>query len=523
MNTRSQIPRGNKLFLPKIEYAKLSSEDRSFRGERPNVQPTLAAGENGNAVFENGEKIPLLNRDYSMGSFTRFSVLPPIKDTVRNGRRMSRSRRYSSGISFSSSNGPSPNQESNKKGDDARLHKYAEFSSVLVQQRIDSNADGNNLQVVGKPFARAKRRETRETGQRQFTTGRPPQRSLSSPVSSTESSCKGCQTLLRRHRSQTEAEKLSIDPKDLSMDALVHTCNKREELPEQVLARMSSGNIDTQNESHGQEKFDNRQSSGRSKDSTLTSKQSGSLQEQTIVEHDNIFSRVIRVSLLPIGPLQKGSHWACADSLFTCCGPFSRDCLDGDTLVHLKKCYSAIFDEISEESVTTHFERFASCRFNGDLFGSSKSRGDRSAFILARWCKSGGKIDDSGSDLRPGVVDFYMKQNVKVDGGYVSCILASVHWFQAHPARNSLGAPVEVWCKDLFEPEGDASFIPVQRIYGKFIPALDIVAEENVLVVCPLPSSTEAAMLNNEIFLLALSFFLLLILQVCIYNEILDL
>ena len=64
-----------------------------------------------------------------------------------------------------------------------------------------------------------------------------------------------------------------------------------------------------------------------------------------------------------------------------------------------------------------------------------------------------------------------------------------------------------MWCKDLFEPEGDASFIPVQRIYGKFIPALDIVAEENVLVVCPLPSSTEAAMLNNEIFLLALSFF----------------
>lgn len=110
----------------------------------------------------------------------------------------------------------------------------------------------------------------------------------------------------------------------------------------------------------------------------LTSKQSGSLQEQTIVEHDNIFSRVIRVSLLPIGPLQKGSHWACADSLFTCCGPFSRDCLDGDTLVHLKKCYSAIFDEISEESVTTHFERFVSCRFNGDLFGSSKSRGDLS-------------------------------------------------------------------------------------------------------------------------------------------------
>lgn len=274
MNTRSQIPRGNKLFLPKIEYAKLS-EERSFRGERPNVQPTLAADEKSNAVFENGEKIPLLNRDYSMGSFTRFSVLPPIKDTVRNGRRMSRSRRYSSGISFVSSNGPSLNQEANKKGDDARLHKYAEFSNVLVQQRRDSNVDGKNLQVVGTPYARAKRGETRETGQPQFT-ARPPQRSFSSPVSSAKSSCKGCQTLLRRQRSKTEGEKLTIDSENSNMDALVHTCNKREEFPGQILTRINSGNIDSQNDNRPQEKYDNRQPSGRRKDSTLTSKQSGS-------------------------------------------------------------------------------------------------------------------------------------------------------------------------------------------------------------------------------------------------------
>ena len=122
--------------------------------------------------------------------------------------------------------------------------------------------------------------------------------------------------------------------------------------------------------------------------------------------------------------MQKGDHWACTDSLYTCCGPFSRDCLDADALVHLKKCYGAVFYEIGEESVTTHFERFASCRFNGDLLGSSKSRGDRSAFILAGWCKPGGKIDDSECDLRPGIVDFYVKQNVKVKGCYMSCILA---------------------------------------------------------------------------------------------------
>ena len=219
----------------------------------------------------------------------------------------------------------------------------------------------------------------------------------------------------------------------------------------------------------------------------LTSKQSGTLQDHCSNEHVSLPSQIIQASILSVGPLQKGDHWMCADSLYTCCGPFSQDVLDADSIGHLKKFYATIFNGVDENSVTTHFERFASCRFNGDLLGSNKSRGDRSAFILAKWCKLGGKIDHTGSDLRPGVVDFYIRQNVKVSGQYVTCILASVRWFQAHPSRHSLGAPVEVWCKDLFELEGDASFIPIQRIYGKFIPALDKVEGENVLVVCPVP------------------------------------
>lgn len=217
------------------------------------------------------------------------------------------------------------------------------------------------------------------------------------------------------------------------------------------------------------------------------SKHSGTLKDHSYAEHESMCSQVIQASLLSIGPLHKGDQWACVDSLYTCCGPFSRDHLDADTLSHLKECYAAIFNGVAENSVSTHFERFASCRFNGDLFGSSKSRGDRSPFVLARWCKLGGTIDSSGRDLRPGIVDRFMKQNIKVNGKYVSCILAYVYWFQAHPERPSLGAPVEVWCKDLFEPEGGASFIPVERIHGKFIPAHDIVGGENVLVACPLP------------------------------------
>ena len=80
-----------------------------------------------------------------------------------------------------------------------------------------------------------------------------------------------------------------------------------------------------------------------------------------------------------------------------------------------------------------------------------------------------------------------MEQTIKVNGQPVPCILAFVRWFQSHPSRYSLGAPVEVWCKDLFELEGEATFIPVKRVYGRFVPVFGVIQREHVLVVCPLP------------------------------------
>ena len=218
----------------------------------------------------------------------------------------------------------------------------------------------------------------------------------------------------------------------------------------------------------------------------LSSNQAGTLLDQSLSEQDNLSSKVIKISLLSIGPVQKCTEYACTDSLFTCGGPCSRGNIDAHALPHLIRCYNTIFDGVDETSVTTHFEKFASCCFNGDLFGSRATRSDRSSFVLARWCKLGGLIDTSGSDLRPGVIDYFLKQNIKLENQYVTCILAAVRWFQSHPDRHSIGAPVEVWCKNLFELEGEATFIPIQRIHAKFVPAVDIVKGENVLVVCPL-------------------------------------
>lgn len=98
----------------------------------------------------------------------------------------------------------------------------------------------------------------------------------------------------------------------------------------------------------------------------------------------------------------------------------------------------------------------------------------------------GRKNGTSEGDLRPGVIEFFMEQIIKVNGKSVCCLLAVVRWFESHPSRRLLGAPVELWCKDLFELEGSPSFVPVKRLHGRFVPVFDVVQQEHVLVVCPL-------------------------------------
>lgn len=247
-----QFPRGNKLFLPKIEYAKLANA-QSFNGEKPNIKNTISAREKSNGELEAGEKVPLLNNEYNMGSFTRFSVLPPINDSVCNARRLSRARRFSSGVRFTSANGPSSassHEVTNKQGDDNKLYKYPGFTSTVPQQQRNSNNEHvQSLQVVGKPYARDKLK-TRHSSQGK-SNARSPRRSFSSPMPSegSDSNCKGCQILLTRERSKTEGAKLGGKLERLKTDRAVHTCNKSETLTGHVLKRFNSENLDLLNES----------------------------------------------------------------------------------------------------------------------------------------------------------------------------------------------------------------------------------------------------------------------------------
>ena len=127
----------------------------------------------------------------------------------------------------------------------------------------------------------------------------------------------------------------------------------------------------------------------------LATKQVGSMSE---LFHDS--GRTITTSLLASGPVvQDKVNWICDETLYTCCPSFSRQFLDVYFLPYLKTTYNLFLGDADESSVTCLFERYSSIKFIGEMYGSVISRENRSSW-MTRWCKLGGEIDVTGSDLR---------------------------------------------------------------------------------------------------------------------------
>lgn len=164
--------------------------------------------------------------------------------------------------------------------------------------------------------------------------------------------------------------------------------------------------------------------------------------------------------------------------------------LDDDDVAYLTLVYRLFFPNVQDLSVPSSFDQYASVECAGERFGSQFSRLNRCSFVLAKWAsRFDGEVDMGSTDLRPGVIMYFVKQSIFIDGQKYTFCFARVNWFQRHPDRFLCGPGEpfpEVWCANQYDSFGAASFLPVQRIMGKFIPAYDKVNGENVMFVMPL-------------------------------------
>ena len=109
-----------------------------------------------------------------------------------------------------------------------------------------------------------------------------------------------------------------------------------------------------------------------------------------------------------------------------------------------------------------------------EMYGSQGSRSHRSSYVTAYWCGKDGFIESYNTMYffaRPGRIRYFISHLLYVDGVAQEHVFAVIEWFlpMGDEKRYKYGKPVEVWSSDLFEFDGEAMFMPVQRIKSKFM------------------------------------------------------
>ena len=129
--------------------------------------------------------------------------------------------------------------------------------------------------------------------------------------------------------------------------------------------------------------------------------------------------------------------------------------LDRDEHEYLAGVYNIFFPAISTNTIPLLYDKNASIEFAGERYGSSFSRLNHFAYILAKWAdRFHGNVDMESEDERLGIIDCFIQQSISYDDKVYSFCFAYVHCFQHHPKRfhyGNDGVVPEIWCVNLFK------------------------------------------------------------------------
>ena len=120
---------------------------------------------------------------------------------------------------------------------------------------------------------------------------------------------------------------------------------------------------------------------------------------------------------------------------------------------------------MSVSALPSLYDKYVSIEFAGEHFASRFSCLNRFSFIMAKWAgRFDGQLDLESLDERPGVIEYFIRQSISCDGKVYPFCFAYVCWYQYHPERFHYGKDTEglspqIWCANLFESLGPASFL----------------------------------------------------------------
>ena len=176
---------------------------------------------------------------------------------------------------------------------------------------------------------------------------------------------------------------------------------------------------------------------------------------------------------------------------------YTISCLSSDLLAVLRKLYSILYPEYSEElldgriSLSSTYKRYTYIIKQGKRVNSSKP-GAKDVYVFATplFPFTTSRHSEFKGCHRPAQIHYFLQHSLVVPNSKEpkSHILAQVTWPMVHPQCFMFGKPVEVWCSDLNEPVVDNTFLPVGAIANRIIYSIDELeaTHERVLIIIPL-------------------------------------
>lgn len=160
--------------------------------------------------------------------------------------------------------------------------------------------------------------------------------------------------------------------------------------------------------------------------------------------------------------------------------------LDIDSMLALRSVYKKLYSQVNESAfcLATMFKKYPSLTISGDKYGSSlNSRLNSYGRVMASWCGETGDIDLG--IVRPGIVLYYIAHSVEIGKNQRTHLFAVVNWLKPSAEDFGYKNPLSVWCANDHEKGGPAVFIPVQRIYSRFICAEELYSGKHYLIISP--------------------------------------
>ena len=201
--------------------------------------------------------------------------------------------------------------------------------------------------------------------------------------------------------------------------------------------------------------------------------------------HSAQYLRIVEASQYALTSDFPAELWSFID-IYKPGGVVSTEILEEPELSYLAQCYCSMYPgaEYTGTNISSTIYKYSQMKVGNEVYGSYGTRTNRSSYLLARWGGRNGRIDSAC--LRPARASSYFKHSVMYHGSFKPHYFAFVQWFEQHPSKRFLGDPIEIWCRDIYEQLGPASYLPIQRIQSKFVAGEDKVDGETLLFVMPL-------------------------------------